>query len=123
MKTIGLALAALTLALLGVTSCGPRYHETDLLEVESGVYGSDYDDGGVYYVKTAPPPPPKRVKVVVKRRPGYVWVPGHWRWHRGDQRHIWQPGHFVKAQPGKDYVAPRWQQTPEGWIFIKAQWK
>ena len=38
--------------------------------------------------------PPRRV-VVVERRPGLVWVPGHWV-HRPGAR-IWVEGHWQRA--------------------------
>ena len=34
------------------------------------------------------------VAYVPAPRYGYVWVPGHWGWYRGQQ--VWKRGHYVR---------------------------
>ena len=52
------------------------------------------------------PPPPRIERVVV--RPGWVWVPGYWRWAPRAQRYVWMRGYWVRARPGWRWVSPRW---------------
>ena len=134
-----IVLAAAALLLAGIPACGPTYWEDryrpEPRHEEPPYYNDDYDPYENYEdpepvpseelvaVEVAPPPPPK--SAVVKREPkrGYVWAPGHWRWHSGGARHVWNPGHWKHARRDRVWLPSRWKQTPRGWVFISGRWK
>lgn len=66
-------------------------------------------------------PPPPMVEVVTVPRPGYVWVPGYWAWHR--DRHIWIRGHWVIERPGHVWVPDRWVQSGPQWHLHRGYWE
>ena len=67
------------------------------------------------------PPPAPILEVVPVARPGYVWVPGYWAWHR--DRHIWIRGHWVVARPGQIWVPDRWVQAGPHWQLHRGRWE
>ncbi len=67
------------------------------------------------------PPPPPMVEAVTVPRPGYVWVPGYWAWHR--DRHIWIRGHWVLERPGYLWVPDRWVQSGPQWHLHRGYWE
>ncbi|TAK45662.1 MAG: hypothetical protein EPO27_09710 [Betaproteobacteria bacterium] len=66
------------------------------------------------------PPPAPIVEVVPVVRPGYVWVPGYWTWHR--DRHIWIRGQWVVERPGYVWVPDRWVQSGPRWQLHRGYW-
>jgi hypothetical protein len=64
------------------------------------------------FVNVAPPALP--YEVVPAPRPGFVWVPGVWRWHHG--RHHWVAGHWIAYRPGYVY-------RPAGWVVYHGGWR
>ncbi|HHL52933.1 MAG TPA: hypothetical protein ENJ39_06105 [Flammeovirgaceae bacterium] len=76
----------------------------------------------------------KRVVVVKPARPhhythrpqhvraGYVWVEGHWRWHKRSRTYVWVEGHLVKRKKGHHWVAGHWKKVPGGWVYIEGRW-
>jgi len=66
------------------------------------------------------PPPAPMVEVVSVARPGYVWVPGYWGWHR--DRHIWIRGQWVVERPGYLWVPDRWVQSGPHWHLQRGYW-
>lgn len=66
-------------------------------------------------------PPVPMVEVVPVARPGYVWVPGYWAWHR--DRHIWLRGHWVVERPGYVWVPDRWIQHGPQWQLQRGYWE
>ncbi|MCC4591527.1 YXWGXW repeat-containing protein [Xanthomonas campestris pv. cannae] len=66
----------------------------------------------------AAPPPPIVERVVV--RPGYVWMPGYWRWN--GHRHVWVAGRYVVERPGYVYVGPRWEHYGPAYRFHAGYW-
>ena len=67
------------------------------------------------------PPPPPRVVTAPPPRPGFVWVPGYWRWD--GRRHVWTDGHWVAARPGYRYVPERWAEHDRRWRFEPGRWE
>lgn len=67
------------------------------------------------------PPPVPMVEVVPLVRPGYVWLPGYWAWHR--DRHIWLRGHWVVERPGYAWVPDRWMQSGPRWQLHRGYWE
>ena len=74
-------------------------------------------------VATPPPAPPVRVEVAPPAPgPAYVWVPGHWRWHR--RGYVWVPGSWaVPAQSGFVWVPGHWAPRPGGYVWIEGHWR
>ena len=67
------------------------------------------------------PPPAPMLEVVPVPRPGYVWVPGYWAWHR--DRHIWIRGQWVLEHPGYVWVPDRWVQYGPQWQLQRGYWE
>lgn len=67
------------------------------------------------------PPPAPIVEVVPVVRPGHVWVPGYWTWHR--DRHLWLRGRWVVARPGYVWVPERWIQSGSRWQLQHGYWE
>ncbi|SFU51279.1 YXWGXW repeat-containing protein [Pseudoduganella namucuonensis] len=65
-------------------------------------------------------PPPLRHEVIPRPRPGYVWSPGYWDW-RG-HRHVWVPGHYLRARPGYVYMQPQWIERDGQWYREGGRW-
>ncbi len=62
--------------------------------------------------ETPGPPPPWRT---------YVWIPGHWRWHRN--RYDWVPGHYQRPPLGANrWIHGHWIQGRRGWFWIERHW-
>lgn len=74
----------------------------------------------VIQVDRAPPQP--RREAVPKPRRGYVWAPGHWRWNKSRNRHVWVAGTWVKARPGYAYRAPEWVERDGRWHYQGSRW-
>jgi hypothetical protein len=75
------------------------------------------------YVPMAPPPP--RVEVVPVLPPERIeiehWQPGYWRWN--GHAHEWAEGHYVeRPRRGAVWIPGRWEQHPQGWVFIQGHW-
>jgi hypothetical protein len=76
--------------------------------------------GGRVYVRTGPPP------VVVERRvaapgPGFVWLPGYYRW--GGRAYVWVPGRYERARSHGRWVPARWAHDRRGWYFVEGRWR
>jgi hypothetical protein len=75
---------------------------------------------GRVYVRTGPPP------VVVERRvvapgPGFVWLPGYYRWAGRD--YVWVPGRYERARSHARWVPGRWVHDRHGWYFVEGRWR
>jgi hypothetical protein len=68
------------------------------------------------------PPPPLREPIPRLRR-GWVWVPGHWEWHRGLRRYEWVPGEVQRDRRGYRYAPGHWERRPGGWIWLPGEWR
>ena len=74
-----------------------------------------------FFVRIGPPP------VVVESPvpapgPGYVWIPGYYRWDGG--AYVWVPGSWVSAPwPGARWIPPRWVHQHGGWAFVGGYWQ
>lgn len=68
------------------------------------------------------PPPPRAEVVVVKHRPGQVWVAGHYAWRPAQKRYVWVSGKWVRPPRGKAvWVAPRYEHRRG--VFVAGYWK
>jgi hypothetical protein len=75
---------------------------------------------GRVYVRNGPPP------VVVERRvtapgPGFVWLPGYYRWAGRD--YVWVPGRYERARSHGRWVPGRWVHDRHGWYYVEGRWR
>ncbi len=73
--------------------------------------------GGFFVGIRIAPPPPRHEVVVVRHRPGYVWVRGHWAWHPRWHRYVWMRGVWIPARRGYVWVDGCWTRTDDGWAY------
>jgi len=70
--------------------------------------------------------PVRPPRVIVERPiprpgPGYVWLPGYYRW--AGARYVWVPGRYeIPPRPGVVWVAPHWVHRNGSWVFIAGYW-
>jgi WXXGXW repeat (2 copies) len=73
------------------------------------------------YVRIGPPAPIVEVRPVAPG-PGYVWVPGTYRWDR--RAYIWAPGRWVRPPRGHGvWIQPRWVHGRHGWYEVPGRWR
>jgi hypothetical protein len=72
-------------------------------------------------VRVGPPP------AVVERpgpplHPGWVWIPGYYRWN--GHRYLWVPGRWVNPpRPHAYWVPGRWVARGGGYTWIAGYWR
>jgi hypothetical protein len=68
-----------------------------------------------------PEPPPTLENGPVTPAPGddAIYVPGIWSW-RG--RYVWRPGFWIDYRPGWVWVPPHYRWTPCGYVFVSGYW-
>lgn len=72
-------------------------------------------------VRFGPPPPPRQM-MITRPGPGYVWVPGSYRWTRS--RYVWSRG--VWAIPPRHrtaWVPGYWAARRGGYVWIAGYWR
>ncbi|MGE5567423.1 MAG: YXWGXW repeat-containing protein [Rhodospirillales bacterium] len=73
------------------------------------------------FVRFGPPRPPREV-VVVSPGPGYVWVPGHYRW--AGKHYKWTRGRWVKPpRHHAVWVPGYWAPRRGGFVWIAGYWR
>jgi WXXGXW repeat (2 copies) len=79
------------------------------------------DVRGRVFVRVGPPPP--RVEAVVAAPgPGYVWVPGYYRWDGAV--YVWTPGRYLRPpRPRARWVAGHWVHNRRGWYYVEGRWR
>ncbi len=55
-------------------------------------------------------------------RPGYVWIEGHWVWHKRQHNYVWVKGRVVKKRQHKTWVNGHWQRVRGGWVYVPGFW-
>lgn len=76
----------------------------------------------VVFVKEAPPPPRAEPPPPPAPSAEYKWVPGYWTSSGGRQE--WVPGHWeMPPRTTATWVAPRWEQRGDGYVFIEGYWR
>src|SRR4051812_15419016 len=72
----------------------------------------------VEYLPT-PPAPIESGPAIPAPGPTSVYVPGSWMW-RG--RYLWRPGFWMAYRPGWIWVPAHYRWTPVGYVFIDGYW-
>lgn len=67
-------------------------------------------------------PPEMRYEEVPAARRGYDWSPGYWNWSRGNNRHQWVAGSWVRSRPGYIYTQPAWVERGGRWQQQRGSW-
>ncbi len=96
-------------AALGVTGFGAGFSPSVSARVVVGVDLS---------LPIYAPPAPIVERVAV--RPGYVWIPGYWRW--GGVRYVWVGGNWSHARIGYHYAPARWIGCGRHWCYHRGYW-
>ena len=110
------ALTAASFALVSLLAAAPLSAQTHgIVTLQSGP--PVYNQNRPVYL---PAPPPARYEAVPRARRGQVWVAGHWQWQ--GRRHVWKSGYWLKARPGYNYNAPRWEQRGGRWYMNEGRW-
>lgn len=77
--------------------------------------------GGRLYVRVGPPAPIVE-RAVVAPGPGYVWIPGFYRWDGA--AYVWVAGRWDRPpRPRARWVAGHWAHERGGWYFIEGHWR
>ena len=95
------AAASILAASMLATACGPAY--------------------GRVYVRTGPPP--IRAEVVgVAPGPGYVWLPGYYRYDGGG--YLWVGGRWDRPpRRNARWERGHWQRDRRGWYYVEGRWR
>ncbi|MGE5243818.1 MAG: hypothetical protein ACM3SQ_06295 [Betaproteobacteria bacterium] len=77
---------------------------------------------GRVYVRVRPPAPVVDVRAAVPG-PGYVWVPGFYRWSGG--AYVWERGRWARPPRARAVWVPgRWVHARRhGWYFVDGHWR
>ena len=77
--------------------------------------------GGRVYVAAGPPV--YRAEVMgVAPGPGYVWVPGYYRWE--GRSYLWMPGRWATPpRPRAVWVPGGWRHDRHGWYWSEGRWR
>jgi len=74
------------------------------------------------YVNIAPPAPIVETRPVTTH-PGWVWVPGYYRWNGSS--YVWVHGHYANPpHTNATWVPGHWGQGPRGrWFWRAGHWR
>ena len=76
---------------------------------------------GRLYVRVGPPAPVVEARVVAPG-PGFVWVPGAYRWD--GRAYIWTAGAWQRPPRARARWAPgHWVRDRHGWYFVEGRWR
>ena len=66
---------------------------------------------------------PKRIKKRYnKKRRGYVWVKGYWKWSPIFKTYFWQDGYWIKKRRNHFWVNGYWIETNGGYFWVDGFW-
>ena len=76
---------------------------------------------GRLYVRVGPPAPIVETRIAAPG-PGYVWVPGFYRWEGRD--YLWVAGHYeLPPRARARFVQGHWQHDRQGWYYVEGRWR
>lgn len=80
-----------------------------------------YEEASAVYIIAPEAPPTEKEEVIpVSPGPTYIWIKGHWAWHRG---WVWEPGHYATLPHETAIWLPgHWDRRPHGWLWIPGHW-
>ena len=69
---------------------------------------------------------PNRPKVIKKRfkkkRRGYVWVKGFWKWSPFFRMYFWKDGYWLQKRSNHIWVDGYWEETINGYFWVDGYW-
>ena len=66
---------------------------------------------------------PKRIKKRYnKKRRGYVWVKGYWKWSPIFKTYFWQDGYWIKKRRNHFWVNGYWIEANGGYFWVDGFW-
>ena len=71
-------------------------------------------------VVTTEPPTPVAETVTVAPHPGWVWLPGYFKWEGG--KYVWVGGEWVEPRPGFRWEPHVWVKEGKGWRLREGEW-
>jgi hypothetical protein len=76
---------------------------------------------GRVYLRVGPPAPIVETRIV-SPGPGYVWIPGAYRWE--GRNYVWVPGRWDRTPRARAvWVPARWVHDRRGWYVIDGHWR
>ena len=67
---------------------------------------------------------PKKIKKRYnKKRRGYVWIRGHWKWSQIFRTYFWVEGYWIKKRRNHFWVDGYWIETDGGFFWVKGFWE
>jgi hypothetical protein len=76
---------------------------------------------GRMYLRVGPPAPIVETRVV-SPGPGYVWLPGFYRWE--GRNYVWIPGRWDRApRAHARWVPAHWVHDRRGWYMAEGRWR
>ena len=76
---------------------------------------------GRLYLRVGPPAPIVDARII-SPGPGYVWVPGLYRWDRA--AYVWVPGQWQRPPRARAvWVPARWAHDRRGWYMVEGHWR
>ena len=77
---------------------------------------------GRVYVRVGPPAPIVEARLVAPG-PGYLWVPGYYRWDGG--AYVWVSGRYeLPPRRHAAWVPAHWvREGRRGWFFVEGHWR
>lgn len=76
---------------------------------------------GRVYLRVGPPAPIVDTRLI-SPGPGYVWVPGFYRWDRAS--YVWVPGTWQRPPRARArWVPARWVHDRRGWYVVEGRWR
>jgi hypothetical protein len=87
----------------------------------ASIFATACAGNGRVYVRTGPPPL-RSEAVLVSPGPGYVWIPGHYRYERGG--YVWVGGRYERAPRSRArWVPGHWENGRRGWYYVEGHWR
>src|SRR5580765_2778377 len=85
------------------------------------VAGACASGHGYVYVRSGPPPV-RAEAVLASPGPGYVWIPGFYRYERDN--YVWIGGHYERAPRSRArWVPGHWENGRRGWYYVDGHWR
>jgi len=76
---------------------------------------------GRLYVRVGPPAPIVETRIGAPG-PGYMWLPGFYRWE--GRNYVWVPGRWDRPPRARaTWVPAHWARDRRGWYFVEGRWR
>ncbi len=76
----------------------------------------------VSYLAAAPPAAPQVAPPGDPPAADTFYIPGGWTWVDADARYEWRAGYWTRSYPGYVYIPGDYRWTPRGYIYVPGYW-